>query len=122
MDKVYEELWSHQWGEVQKYGPVHSQERRLFEKILTPLSFESILEVGCGQGEKLRALVNRFHPKQYFGIDVAPNALKIAEANLPGGVFEVADIQTAAPNIKADLIVCSNVLEHIPDDQAALVN
>jgi len=97
--------------------------RWIFEKI-KPYLGEDILEVGCGIGNLTGLLLSQ---GKVFVADVNENYLRIVKdkyknhSNLTGGLLW--DIRQDPPkNLRTsiDTIVCSNVLEHITDDNYVL--
>jgi 2-polyprenyl-3-methyl-5-hydroxy-6-metoxy-1,4-benzoquinol methylase len=118
----YEEIWKTRWGDVQNYGPFHRHLRRLIKKMIRPLKFQSILDIGCGQGSLLAELRLEFPHIKTSGVDVSASAVELARRRVPGGDFQVLDIATASLSVKYDLAVCSEVLEHVPDDVTAIQN
>ena len=56
------------------------------------------------------------------GIDIASKAVSLCKEKLPDSDFEVLDIGIDKTTLNADLIICSDVLEHIEDDQTAINN
>jgi SAM-dependent methyltransferase len=71
----------------------------------------SVLDVGCGE-QPLRPMVERAGG-QYTGVDVAQN--------LAGTVDVVADItDIPLPDDSFDVVLCTEVLEHVADTSAAL--
>lgn len=77
----------------------------------------SVLDVGCGEGA-WRAPLLKLRPKlHYFGIDASDYAIARfgARRNLHYGRFaDLAALQLAAP---VDLLVCSDVMHYLPDDE-----
>jgi trans-aconitate methyltransferase len=55
-------------------------------------------------------------------MDISGEALARARRRLPGAEFWHGDIQAEAPPGTWDLVYCSLVLEHLPDDTTALAN
>ena len=76
-----------------------------------------VLEIGCGPGQ-LAALLMDQGVEGYAGLDFSPVAIKMAQANVPGGRFVVDDARTTSifAEFEHDAIVCTEVLEHIEDD------
>jgi ubiquinone/menaquinone biosynthesis C-methylase UbiE len=90
--------------------------------MIRPLDFKSVLDVGCGQGSFLKELQTEFPNIRAHGIDISPTAIEIAHKRMPDGQFYVVDITETFLDDVCDLVVCSEVLEHIPDDLLALQN
>ena len=90
---------------------------------------ESILDLGCGNGELMRALAKRGHQGSYLGVDFSPPLLEDAEAQPEGFSirFMQADL-TRLPDIREKLSVMGNwavvaafaVLHHIPSKELRL--
>ncbi|WP_196772896.1 class I SAM-dependent methyltransferase [Pseudodesulfovibrio alkaliphilus] len=85
---------------------------------------ERVLEVGFGHG----ALNRKLGPfKEYLGVDLDDDAVEQARQTHPGEEYLAADIAgqrftEALGERRFDTILCYNVLEHVPDDAAALGN
>ena len=118
----YEAIWKTAWGDVQSYGPFHRHLRRIIKDMIRPLKFNSVLDVGCGQGSFLTELKLNFPHIVPNGIDISSSALALARQRLPDGNFSALDISEKSLDEKYDLVVCSEVLEHIPDDVSAIAN
>jgi SAM-dependent methyltransferase len=89
---------------------------------------ESILDLGCGNGELARALARRGHRGTYLGLDFSPSLLRDAEGlpkTFPAGFMEV-DL-TQVPVIsdqlgigKWSIVAAFGVLHHIPSQELRL--
>lgn len=119
---AYDHGWETKWDDMKKYGPFSRHIRRLIKEIIRPLTFESVLDVGCGQGSLLAELRSKFSHIKPNGIDISPSAIELARMKVSDGRFWVLDVTKEHTDEKFDLVVCSEVLEHIPDDTAALKN
>lgn len=75
---------------------------------------ESVLDVGCGKGELAHDLVQRSNAV-VVGIDVNTAYLAFARERFrhPSLTFVEADALTWQPEARFDVVVLSNVLEHI---------
>lgn len=110
-----------------KYGTSNPVERRVMQQFLACLDAtlpsatpRRVLEVGTGEGEILGRLRARWP-------DAALTALDLPEPRLAAhwrdrgltGLFGSADA-LPFPDASADLVVAVEVLEHVPDPDAAL--
>ena len=82
---------------------------------------ERVLDVGCGKGELARDLAERAGAR-VVGIDVSPRYLAFArERSVHANVEYVqADVLTWRPEERFEVVVLSNVLEHV-EDRAGLL-
>ena len=118
----YDVIWQSVWGDVQRYGPVHRHERRLSDEMISSIHFESVLEVGCGQGENLGHLLSKQPDLTVAGVDVSAKAIECSRRLWPRGRFEVLDVQQGHLPTMYDLVICSNVIEHLNNDDSALAH
>jgi hypothetical protein len=56
------------------------------------------------------------------GFEYSPQGLEFARKRLPGGEFCTLSLSEGHLAQKSDMVTCIDVLEHIPDDMAALGN
>lgn len=84
------------------------------EVIMRALGITQVIDIGCGQGQKLR----RFKDLGVVGIDFGPN-LDVARKALPSGVFIEHDIESGAPLdiddslVDGSMVICADVIEHL---------
>lgn len=84
----------------------------------------SVLDVGCGSGAITFYVASKGN--KVVGIDVSRKAINICrETSKSLGLshltrFEVADFSTFDSPVKFDLIICTEVLEHLSDDREVL--
>lgn len=115
----YDEIWSEVYGDIQEHGPVHRHLQRLVKREIEPLAYTSVLEVGCGPGHNLPMLTHGRHIERIGGMDISEVALSTARDRFDG-TFILGDIQHTPLEGQWDLVFCSLVMEHLPDDLAAL--
>lgn len=80
---------------------------------------EKILEIGCSGGPLMRSLKNRGFTNLY-GIDISHDAIDLCKARNIENVAVMDGAKTQFKNEEFDVIIASDVLEHIEDDSAAL--
>ncbi|MGD0902687.1 MAG: methyltransferase [Terracidiphilus sp.] len=120
--KTYDQLWAVNWGDQQRYGPVHRRQREALVKLVAKLNPASVLDVGCGSGDNLAALAHAMPHLVLSGTDVSQEALALAARRVPGAVFKQLDAQKEKLDDKFDLVLCNQVVEHLADDMAAFCN
>lgn len=99
---------------------LHTTRRAWIEEAIAELPRGgAALEVGPGSGVYLPALLASFD--EVCAVDVEPAHLRHLEPRFPEVRFVEADITGDVRSIGAfDLVLCSEVVEHIPDSAAAL--
>jgi SAM-dependent methyltransferase len=117
----YDDLWESAYGDLQEIGPVHRHMRRMLGEMLAELSYDSVLDVGCGAGHNLPVVCAGRAPERVTGVDVSSVAVERARRR-SGADFRVLDIEREHLDESWDLCFCSLVLEHLPQDVEALAN
>jgi len=117
---TYDDLWTHVYGDMQEEGPAHRHLRRLLRDVLGGLEYRSAADVGCGAGHNLPLLREGRPGCGLAGIDVSRRALDEARRRFPDGEFHELDIQRGPAPGRWDLVFSCLLLEHLPDDAAAL--
>jgi SAM-dependent methyltransferase len=88
--------------------------------ILNEERFESLIDVGCGDGRLLRDIGREFSPKKLLGVDYSKRAIDLARALNPGLDYMHADICSDESQLKSfDVVTLVEVLEHIPLDSVS---
>lgn len=85
-----------------------------------------VLEIGCGQGDLSLELTARHPEIEFVGLDLSPTGLQTAGRRVPSARFFEQDLMRplAHPQLVswATHAICSEVLEHVADPVAALIN
>lgn len=114
-----------------RFGDSFSATRRRLQpgvqKILETIrEDESVLDLGCGNGNFLRELVRRAHKAPLLGVDFSLTLLREAEST-PGVEWREADLSrlsvVSGQSLVADhwsLITCFATLHHIPSNEMHL--
>jgi SAM-dependent methyltransferase len=119
-EAAYEALWTQKWGYLQKYGPTSRHQRRIIAHMLDSLSFDSVLDVGCGEGSLLAFLGDRYPGRRMAGLDVAGPAIELARRNFPAASYLAGDLGCLPKESQYDLVTSIDVLEHVEDDEGML--
>lgn len=114
----YNDLW------VQKYslGPT----RREVKKIVLPLLEKNkelkILDIGCGTGQLIKEISERYKDVDYLGIDVAENMIAIAKENNEGKNvrFRTSSIESFSSKDKYDIVLCMHSFPYFPNKEYML--
>jgi SAM-dependent methyltransferase len=80
----------------------------------------SVIDVGCGTGGLLRELVELTPYERVVGIDFAEAGIRRAAELVPAGEFHGASLYDLDLAETFDLVVCTEVLEHLADPEAAV--
>jgi len=92
-----------------------SEVYRFAKEIADQLNLDSVIDIGCGSGFKL---LKHFGDRKTIGVDVAETCA-VLEKRHPSRDWAVSDF-TAETTPKADLVIASDVIEHVPDPDALL--
>jgi len=96
--------------------------RCLFGKIIRRLGLDSdsrILDLGSGSGTNL-SLLRSMNFKNIQGLDISPTAVELCRQRGFEKVVQGNICETGQPSGHYDLVLATDVLEHVDDDRAAL--
>lgn len=91
------------------------------EKIIKEDNMQRVMDVGCGFATKLAWLHKRLPKLEYWGID-QPHAVALCKAHYDFGNWLGVNFEEKpeAPPVKADLIISSDVIEHLKEPDLLL--
>lgn len=95
------EIWS---------GELNDVDRARVPKTISmiPADVQDILEVGCGNGRLTNEITG---PYRVIGLDISETALRSVTARRVVGSADALPLKAGA----VDLVVCADLLEHLPD-------
>lgn len=115
----YEHCWSGEWNDTTAYGPACRHRRRIVAQLVKQLPRGKILDLGCGDGSLLFELSHMIEGV-FSGADVSEQGLSLAKRNNPSMTFTLIDLASSFKIDPQDIVIMSEVLEHIPDDESVL--
>jgi len=83
--------------------------------LFAPLAPRSVIDVGCGTGHLLRLTIDRLAavPERVVGVDHSEAGIQRARELFPAARWVVADLHTFQVDERFDLVICTEVLEHL---------
>jgi 2-polyprenyl-3-methyl-5-hydroxy-6-metoxy-1,4-benzoquinol methylase len=117
----YDRVWEEVYGDLQDIGPTHRHMHRIMRRLLHPLQYASVLDVGVGFGHNLPVLTAGRRIERLAGVDISERAIEHVGARY-GGEFRRLDIEADHLGGRYDLVCCALVMEHVADDESALRN
>lgn len=124
MQKVdYNKVWKDDWKDITSYGPSYKTRYRIIRTLMEMFEFdkEEVLDVGCGDGAFLKSLRKSYPNLSLNGFDISDEIVSKNMDNIHLSTGDLTKDETI-PNKKFDIIICSEVLEHIEDYQKAIIN
>ena len=123
----YDQMWK-RYGHLDAVSPAAFHRRRVITRLAKQYAprASSILDVGCGQGELLREISDAIPGAKVHGADLSEQSLVDSRRRNP--TFDLFELNLThdrfasqySPRLEAfDFVVCSEVLEHIPDHDLA---
>jgi len=113
-EKKYHSLEKNHWWFVSRREMVLSLMRKIKKDSL-------ILDVGCSGGELLYDL-EKSGFVNLSGTDISQDAITLAKKRKSISNFFVGDAQNLKINKKFDVIIASDVLEHLSDENKAITS
>jgi len=119
---------SQDYGNLQKHlnpNPVQRYLLRRFHRqiasLLKATGAERILDAGCGEGFVVSYLLQENDGLAITGLDCSLEAIEMARQMVPGVLFGVGDLREMPYSDDSfDLVMCLEVLEHLPDPHRGL--
>lgn len=115
------DVWWENFTEINRLDPGTRWRTDLILQQIDGRPIKTLLDVGCGAGELLGAIKEKYPKITLFGTDVSRRALKKLDKR--GMTKRTFVLDLGVPkrvSAKYDLVVCSEVIEHLNDWRAAV--
>ena len=127
-DINYNTFWDNQ--SLHSYHPGVRMRNYILLKKLQNLPYKRLLDVGCGDGYLLNRLYQRYSQRSYMGFDLSQKRITQNKHENPNIDYQVRDLSNPmgfstsdAMFLQAfDVVVCSEVIEHITNWEITLDN
>lgn len=99
-----------------EYSKIYQEQEKALVGYLKGLSFDTVLEFGCGFGRITKLLLENFPIKKYYAFDLSEDQIKNAQENckeFKNVNFSVSTIQDFESNEKYNLVLGVEVLLHV---------
>jgi SAM-dependent methyltransferase len=103
-----------------RYNPGARHRRRHVFRLLARCPFDSLLDVGCGNGELLRLVDERWRGRRLAGADLSSAVVEQNQRALPSMQFVVADLERDALPTGFDVVLATEVIEHLDHPASAM--
>lgn len=120
----YDEMMTRECVDFSRYHPGVRHRQRLLLRLVKQVAPKEVMDVGCGRGELIHFLQQRLPAGVSFhGVDYSGEVVKENAKRFPGATFSVLNLfEPTNPPAKRELVVCSEVIEHLDDPYRGLKN
>jgi len=109
-------------AESQRYLALPRHRRKIILNLLKSITFADCLDVGSAQPDLLDDIKQNFNINAY-GCDISKEIVHNNKIKMPNAAFRILDIEHETwPNKTFDVVICSEVIEHIINWQAAITH
>lgn len=109
----YEDWWIN-YINVNKYDPGTKIRKEIIENEINDRKIKRILDLGCGSGELLVDIKNKYPDKLLFGGDISDVAINhLREIGIAEKLFKIDLTRKIQINEKFDAVIMSELVEHL---------
>ena len=116
--------WAQKKAEDETHEPVIRWKAREFSRMLREVGMEldgRVLEIGCAEGILLSEFQKIFPEAEYNGVDISQEFVDRGRRRFPSLNLQRGDYRDVLQKEgQFDFIIASDLLEHLPDDDAFL--
>jgi len=109
------------FNEIEKHHWWWEGRRQILRQTIVKKKNLKILDIGCGTGETLTFLADFLPKAELYGVDSSPTAIKYAKKRGHKNILKVDAKKIPFKDDTFDYILLLDVIEHIKDDTAILV-
>ncbi|MBI5048530.1 MAG: class I SAM-dependent methyltransferase [Deltaproteobacteria bacterium] len=121
----YNKLWTEDWYDMERFNPTARHLETIIIGLLRRIyPVQNLLDIGCGIGVNLKRIHKHFPDIQLTGSDLSEDILNLARDYVKEADIEYFCLDLGKDKLdrKFDVVLCSQVLEHIEDDETAFKN
>lgn len=122
-EAFYSDGWEHVWLDMKTYSPVGRHTRRWIRRFLHQIPPPTRLcDFGSGDGSLLKEVSKEFPGILLHGVDFSTTSVQRCAQRIPNAIVKQHDLQNPTLPFEEimDVGICSEVIEHIPDHEAAV--
>jgi SAM-dependent methyltransferase len=120
--ETYDRIWR-DLSPFIRWNPGARHRRRVLFDLIDDAAKDVVVDVGCGNAELLRLLRVRYpNIRRAIGLDLSSEVVDQNRRAFPDMEFRQLDLVKEALDVQADVVTCTEVVEHLDDRPAAFAN